>query len=87
MSFYCTIWNGQLQLKRKHQYYHQVQLQLYIGSDMHTWCDFCLFTPLGVAVERIYPDLQWQVQSIPELVILQRSDATGDCLSTTQTIL
>ena len=54
-SFYCTWTNGHLQLKHNHQYYHQVQLQLFVGTDF-SWCDFCVYTPKGLAVQRIYPD-------------------------------
>ena len=43
-SFYCTVANGKLRLKRQHLYYHQVQLQLYVGMDMYHWCEFCIYT-------------------------------------------
>ena len=52
--FYCTMVNDSLHLKHTHMYYHQVQLQLYTSS--FTWCDFCVYTTKGVAVERIYLD-------------------------------
>ena len=29
--------------------------------------DFCVYTPKGVAVERIYPSNIWQSKNIPEL--------------------
>ena len=35
--------NGSI-LVRVIQYYHQVQLQLFVGSDMFAWCDFCINT-------------------------------------------
>ena len=66
-SFYCELVNGHFHLKRTHQYYHQVQLQLYVSSDMSSWCDFCVYTPVDVAVERIYPCKEWQSTFIPEL--------------------
>ena len=42
LNFYCTMVNGQIQLRIDHQYYHQVQLQLYVASDLCQWCDFCI---------------------------------------------
>ena len=66
-SFYCTMVNGKLHLKRQHSYYHQVQLQLYIGMDMYHWCDFCMCTMKGVAVERISLDIEWCNTNITEL--------------------
>ena len=58
-SFYCTMVNEKLHLKRQHSYYHQVQLQLYFGMDMYHWCDFCVYTTKGIAVERISLDTDW----------------------------
>ena len=64
--FYCSLEQGQgLRLDRCHQYYHQVQLQLYTSGA--SWCDFCIYTTKNVAVERIYSDLQWQQEKIPIL--------------------
>ena len=66
-NFCCTIVNGQLQLKRNHQYYHQVQLQLYVASDICKWCDFCIYTTKGVVIERIYFDNTWLTESYSKL--------------------
>ena len=66
-NFCCEIVNGKFQLKREHQYFHQVQLQLYVSSDMYSLCDFCVYTPVDVAVERIYPSKEWETKYIPEL--------------------
>ena len=66
-SFYCELFTGTFHLKRNHNYYHQVQLQLYVGGDMFSWCDFCVYTPVDVAVERIYPCKEWQSTCIPKL--------------------
>ena len=49
----CQIRN-QLHLKHNHPYYHQAQLQLLVCMDMCHWCDFCIYTLKGVAVERIW---------------------------------
>ena len=64
--FYCTMdEDDNLELDRSHQYYHQVQLQLYVSG--RSWCDFCVYTCKNVAVERIYPDTKWQQECIPTL--------------------
>jgi hypothetical protein len=66
-SFYCTLESGSIKLKRNHQYYHQVQLQLFVCSNEYHFCDFCIYTPMGVAVERIILDINWIENSIPKL--------------------
>ena len=66
-TFYCTMVNGDLQLSRSHLYYHQVQLQLYVAAHLSHWCDFCINTTRGVAVESIYPDSQWQETFVPKM--------------------
>ena len=66
-SFFCELVNGSFKLKCDHHYYHQVQCQLYVSSDMFSWCDFCVYTPVDVAVERMYPCKEWQSTCIPEL--------------------
>ena len=43
-DFCCTLTENKLCLKHHHQYYHQVQLQLFVGMDMYSWCDFCVYT-------------------------------------------
>jgi hypothetical protein len=66
-DFFCEMIDGQVQLKQSCSYYHQVQLQLYVGRDLYNWCDFCVYTPVGISVQRIYPNKEWQVKYIPEL--------------------
>ena len=67
-SFYCyTSDDGIPRLKRTHEYYHQVQLELYVCSDSCGWCDFCVYTTKGILVERIYPDQEWEQKCIPQL--------------------
>ena len=66
---YCFIaqWMDDkiLKLAQNHQYYHQVQFQLYtLGA---SWCDFCVYTTKGIAIERIYLDELWQQIRIPNL--------------------
>ncbi len=67
-NFYCSmVRDGCIQLKRNHSYYHQVQLQLFAAHDKCHWCDFCIYVNGQVAVERIFPDLQWQSTICPQL--------------------
>ena len=39
-GFYLVSLNGIPCLKQNHEYYHQVQLQLYVNRSMTQWCDF-----------------------------------------------
>ena len=67
-NFFCELHDsGISHLKRTHNYYHQVQLQLYVGSDLYDWCDFCVYTPIGITVERIRPSEEWQLECLPKL--------------------
>ena len=66
-DFCGELVNSHFQLKRKHKYFHQVQLQLYVSRDMHSFCDFCVYTPVDVVVERIYPCKEWEETYIPQL--------------------
>ena len=52
-------------LNQSHQYYYQVQLQLYVTAS--DWCDFCIFMTKEVIVERILPDSAWIEFRIPQL--------------------
>ena len=60
-NFYCELHNSEIRLKQTHTYFHQVQLQLYVGADLYGWCDFYVYTCKGMSIERIYPDVKWQV--------------------------
>jgi len=42
-SFCLQINNGTLQLKKKHQYFYQVQIQLFVTQ--LPWCDFVTWAP------------------------------------------
>ena len=64
-KFCCSIQNkGELGipvLKLNHPYYAQVQGQMAIGR--HRWCDFVVFTPRGLSVERIhFDDVYWSTK-------------------------
>ena len=63
-SFYCSINDGVVKLKREHQYYHQVQLQLFVCSSEYNWC---VYTPVDIAIERITLDKEWIEEAIPKL--------------------
>ena len=66
-DFYFNLVDGCWELRKKHPYYHQVQLQLLVASDRASWCDFCVFTVKGVCVQRIFPDKVWQKESGQQL--------------------
>ena len=66
-NFYCHYKDGSFCLKDTDEYYHQVQLQLYVRMDLYYWCDFCVFTLKGVEVQRIWLDTSWCNKYIPEL--------------------
>ena len=64
-SFYCSIdEHGKFRLRRDHEYYHQVQVQLFVSSDLYSWCDFCVYTKHCVMVEGIIPDYDWIERNI-----------------------
>ena len=42
---------NKIHLKRKHAYFHQCQLQLYIGRDMFKFCDFVVATERHLSKE------------------------------------
>ena len=57
----------QLTLRRTHGYYAQVQGQMAIGE--RPWCDFIVFTTLGISVERIkYESNYWDHTLLPKLI-------------------
>jgi len=66
-AFYCEVKDSMVCLKPTHGHYHQVQLQLYVGSDLYSWCDFCVFTSKGLSITQIFPDKEWQKEKIPKL--------------------
>ena len=50
-SFFCKVEAGNFTLQRNHSYYYQVQGAL--GITGRKWCDFTVWTPKGIAIERI----------------------------------
>ena len=54
-------------LKQRHDYYYQVQCQLY--CDNKEWCDFVVRTEKELHVERIYRNTGWWDEQIPKLQV------------------
>ena len=56
-----------IQLKRNHAYFHQCQLQLFVGRDMFEWCDFVVATERDLFIERITLDRDWVSTNVQQL--------------------
>ena len=56
------------QLKKKHQYYHQIQLQLHC-CPFASFADFVIYhvNVNKIHCERIYPDQEWRDINIPKM--------------------
>ena len=50
-SFCCEEVNGMPKLKQHHEYYYQVQGQM--GATKAKWCDFVVYTNIGMSIERV----------------------------------
>lgn len=50
-NFSSTLKDGKVELKRNHNYYYQIQGVM--GITKRQWCDFVIWTPKGISVERI----------------------------------
>ena len=50
-EFFCQLENGTVTLKQKHDYYFQIQGQMAIYR--RKWCDFVVYTPADISVQRI----------------------------------
>ncbi|KAL3862190.1 hypothetical protein ACJMK2_026409 [Sinanodonta woodiana] len=65
-DFYCSVRNGKMKLNLNHSYYYQVQGQLVLTN--RKWCDFVVWTPKGIHVERIWIDNKlWEERMLPKL--------------------
>lgn len=65
-------------LKKDHQYYDQVQVPLAVTSA--NWCDFCILTTKGIAIDHIAPDCRRSYTSKPlSAVILSLFSSIPDC--------
>jgi len=57
--------DGSLQLKRSHQYFYQVQAQLFVTHLL--WCDFVVWAPSeDIYLERIYYDQKFNEAAISQ---------------------
>ena len=63
--FSCKAVDEKIYLKRNQNYYYQVQGQLAITHAQ--WCDFCVYTPHGMSIERIYFDELFWNNPVPKL--------------------
>jgi hypothetical protein len=52
-------------LKQDSDYYYQVQGQIFLTNAK--WCDFVVWTPNFMKVERIWPDKEWQKTVVPAI--------------------
>ena len=59
--------NHAYKLKRQHNYYYQIQCQLYCVNTH--WCDLVVRTNKDIHVERIYRDEQWWAGQLEKLKI------------------
>ena len=57
--------NHTLKLKRQHNFYYQIQCQLYYVNTQ--WCDFVVRTNKDMHVERIYRDEEWWKAQLEKL--------------------
>ena len=53
------------ELDTNHDYYHQVQGQLY--ATQAAWCDFVMWTTKSTLITRVYPSRDWVAECIPKL--------------------
>lgn len=64
-DFMSTLSNGKVCLKRTNKYYYQVQGQMAICK--RTWCDFVIWTPSSLSIERIKFDSEFWKDVLPKL--------------------
>lgn len=63
-SFCLERADGNLQLKRKHPYYYQIQLQIFVTK--RSYCDFVVWTEEELHVERIALDEDLMTEVLPK---------------------
>lgn len=64
-DFASYVKDGQVTLKRTHKYFYQVQGQMAICR--RNWCDFVIWTPASLTIERIPFDQQFWLDVLPKL--------------------
>lgn len=70
-SFFCTLDKGKLKLNHAHNYYYQVQGAMAITK--RSWCDFVVWTPKGISIERIKYDSSFWTDQLPKLLAFYES--------------
>ena len=64
-SFCLENKKDSFKLKTRHDYYYQIQTQLYCTR--RCWCDFILRTDNDLHIERVYTDQAWQRANLQKL--------------------
>ena len=66
-TFYCSLnSSNEVHLKRNHNYFYQVQGQMAVLNV--EWCDFIVWTPSWIFIERVAFDNKfWEEQCLPKL--------------------
>lgn len=64
-DFYCKLVEEKLSLKRTHNYFYQIQGVMAITK--RKWCDFVVWTPKGISIERIKADSSFWERIVPKL--------------------
>ena len=66
-NFCCRLdADGSVILRKGHSYYYQIQGQMAITG--RNWCDFVVYTPYGISVERItFNESFWLNEMLPKL--------------------
>lgn len=78
-SFFCTLSDGKIALKRNHRYYAQVQGQMDVGR--RTWCDFVVYTTVDISVERIAFDQSYWDTLLQKLTVFYDSCVAPEIVS------
>ena len=96
LAWMCLV-NDIYCLSRSHRHYFQVQMKLFVTNKMY--CDFVVWSPEDLFVERIYPDREWWVKwsgqgmlfhskcYMPELCVQYFSKKTILGTSTSQNVI
>lgn len=66
-----SIVNGVPRLKRTHKYYYQIQIQMVVCNV--SFCDFVIWSPKGMSVERILKDTEFCQSVLPRLQRFHRN--------------
>ena len=66
-TFFCSLNNDKVEIKKNHSYFYQVQGCLAVTG--YKWCDFVVWTPEGISVERISFDFHFWKEVQPKLIL------------------